>query len=246
MDKRGLAAEAAAEFTDKSGCKLMSRTIGGVEITDVRITRPQNGFQKGRYITLSGEPHAPEMTYLFRRALLQLIPDKGRLFAVGLGNPDITYDRLGAAVIRSVAARTGRRYSLCAIEADVAARTGIDSARLVRAAAREAKADCVIAFDSLSCAKPSGLGRTVQLSDAGIIPASGISHNGSGNGGKMPLTAETLGVPIVAVGVPLVTVLSSVTKNNADTGYHISRADVDVLVKIWAEVIGGALDSIVG
>lgn len=243
MDKRGLAAEAAAEFTDKSGCKLMSRTIGGVEITDVRITRPQNGFEKGRYITLSGEPHAPEMTYLFRRALLQLIPDKGRLFAVGLGNPDITYDRLGAAVIRSVAARTGRRYSLCAIEADVAARTGIDSARVVRAAAREANADCVIAFDSLSCVQPGGLGRTVQLSDAGIIPASGISHNGSG---KMPLTAETLGVPIVAVGVPLVTVLSSVTKNSADTGYHISRADVDVLVKIWAEVIGGALDGIVG
>lgn len=244
MDYRGLAAEAAKTFTDKNGFNVHSRTLGGVEITDVRITSPQRDFAKGRYITLSGEPHAREMTELFHRALLQMIPCKGRLFAVGLGNPDITYDRLGAAVIRSITARKGRRYSLCAIEADVAARTGMDSARLVRAAAREAHADCVIAFDSLSCVQPSGLGRTVQLSDAGIIPASGIAKGDKGR--KMPLNADTLGIPIAAVGVPLVTVLSSVTGNDKDTGYHINRADTDVLVKMWAEVIGGALDDIVG
>lgn len=241
MDYRGIAAEAAKTFSDKNSVTSRSRTIGGVEITDVRLTKPQRGFAKGRYITLSGEPHAREMTALLSRALRQLLPSRGRLLAVGLGNPDITYDRLGAQVIRSVTARDGGRYSLCAVEADVAARTGIDTARLVRAVAREIHADCVIAVDSLSCSAPSGLGATVQLSDSGLIAGSG-----TGKSDSTPLARDTLGVPIVAVGVPLVTTLSQITNSKGDSVYHIARSDTDTLVKIWAEVIGGALDDIVG
>lgn len=244
MDTRGLACETAEILTDKQGLKAVSHKIGEVNITDVSISEEGSKLAhrpSGRYITLEGEPSSVGMTALFRSALMQIIPPRGRLFAVGLGNPDVTYDSLGAVVIRSMTARKGNHYSLCAMETDVAVRTGMDSARLVRAAAREVRADCVIAFDSLSCCDPSKIGKTVQLTNSGIIPASGV-----GSTERMSLTRETLGIPIAAVGVPLMTMLSAVTGRSDDKAFHITTSDIDTQIKIWGEVLAGAMDMIVG
>ena len=246
MDKSGLAMEAARILTKKDGASVTARQIGEVKITDVKLSADaaeRIGRREGRYITLHGEPDAEGMTALLRRALLQLIPPRGRLFAAGLGNPDITQDSLGAACVRSMTARKGCRYSMAAIETDVAAKTGLETARLVKAAARELKADCVIAIDAFSCGDPSYIGKTVQLGSTGIIPGSGA---GSGKGADGELTPEHLGCSIVSVGVPTVTALSSVTHEQAHAKYLISPADIDTIIYMWAEVIGGAIDSIVG
>lgn len=242
MDRSGLAFEAAEILTRKDGVRAVTRSIGGVKITDVRITSAaavRVGKRAGRYITLEGEPSAAGMTALFRRALMQVIPPRGRLFAAGLGNPDITQDSLGAATVRSMAARRGRRYSLSAIETDVAVRTGLDTARLVKAAARELNADCVIAIDALACHDPRYIGRTVQISDAGMIPGGGAGES------RGELSRGRLGMPIAAVGVPTVTALSSVTGREADRSFLITAADIDVVVKMWAEVIGGGIEGLV-
>lgn len=242
MDKSGLAFEAAEILTRKDGVRAVTRTIGGVKITDVRITSAaavRVGKRAGRYITLEGEPSAAGMTALFRRALMQVIPPRGRLFAAGLGNPDITQDSLGAAAVRSMAARRGRRYSLSAIETDVAVRTGLDTARLVKAAAHELNADCVIAIDALACHDPRYIGMTVQVSDAGMIPGGGAGKS------RGELSRCRLGMPIAAVGVPTVTALSSVTGEKADKSFLITAADIDVVVKMWAEVIGGGIEGLV-
>lgn len=239
MDTRGLAAE-TAQSADNAGIHARTRRIGEVTITDVAISEEARASHPaGRYITLEGEPSAQGLSALIQRALLQILPQSGRLLAVGLGNPDITHDSLGARVVRSVTARSGRRYSLCAVETDVAARTGIDAARLVRAAARELHSDCVIAFDALSCAEPRRIGRTVQITDAGIIPGSGAGNS------RLGLTRRTLGIPIAAVGVPTITALSSVTGEPSDKRFHITTADIDALAAAWAEVLGGALDLLV-
>ncbi len=243
MDNRGLAVETAQTLTDTRGIHAITRRIGEVRITDVRISEEaQNraGRTAGRYITLEGEAHSQGMSALLQRAMMQVLPPKGKLFAVGLGNPDITHDRLGAQVVRSITPRTGRRYSLCAVETDVAARTGVDSARLVRAAARELGADCVIAFDALSCADPRRIGKTVQVTNAGLIPGSGAGKPRTG------LTRNTLGVPVAAVGVPTITALSSLTGSRDDDLFHVTTHDIDVLVKMWSEVLADALDLIIG
>mgnify|MGYP001026613766 FL=1 len=241
MDNSGLAFEAAEIFTQKDGVRAVTRTIGAVKITDVRITSAaaaRIGKHAGRYITLEGDPSASGMTALFRRALMQVIPPRGRLFAAGLGNSDITQDSLGAAAVRSMAARRGRRYSLSAIETDVAARTGLDTARLVKAAAHELNADCVIAVDALACHDPRYIGRTVQISDAGIIPGGGA---GEAHG---ELSRSRLCMPIAAVGVPTVTALSSVTGKSEDKAFLVTTGDIDAVVKMWAEVIGGGIGSL--
>lgn len=243
MDRNGLAFEAARILTKKDDASVITRQIGEVKITDVKLSEEaakRIGRRAGRYITLHGEPYAEGMTALLRRAVMQLIPPRGRLFAAGLGNPDVTQDSLGAVCVRSMTARKGGRYSMAAMETDVAAKTGLETARLVRAAAREIKADCVIAIDALSCNDPRYIGKTVQLGSTGIIPGSGTGLKGGG------LTAELLGCPIASVGVPTVTALSSVTHNDSDDKYLISPAYINTIINMWAEVIGGAIDSIVG
>ena len=156
-----------------SGGRTVTRTIGGVRITDIRIPEQERMIRPGRYITLEGDPSRNALPALLRRALEQILPTGGTILAAGLGNPDITRDSLGALAIRRLVPQRGSRYSLAAIETDVAARTGIETVSLVRAAAREIDAACVIAVDSLCCTSPERLCRTVQLSTAGITPGSG-------------------------------------------------------------------------
>lgn len=258
MDNTGLALEAARILTRADGAVAKTRRIGEVKITDVRLNADaaaRIGKREGRYITLHGEPHAAGMTALLHRALLQLIPPRGRLFAAGLGNPDVTPDRLGAAAVRSVintgnagaarAMRTGARYSLAAVETDVAARTGIETARLIKAVSRELKPDCVIVVDALSCCDPRFIGKTVQISSAGLAPGSGTGGAGNNASDDTSVTPELLRCPVASVGVPTVTALSSVTHRPADSGFLVTTPDIDTIINMWAEVIGGAIDSVI-
>lgn len=242
MNKEGLTLESAKILTKKDGAFVNSRRIGEVKIVDVRLSdaaAKSIGRRGGRYVTLYGSPRAAGMTALFRRALMQMLPPRGRLFAAGLGNPDVTQDSLGAECVRRLAARKGSRYSLAAVETDVAAKTGIDTARLVKAAARELKADCVIAIDSLSCEDPRYIGKTVQIGSAGLIPGSGAGITCGG------LSERELGCPVVAVGVPTVSKLSDITRDSADKKLLVSTADIDIIIGMWSEIIAAAIDSIV-
>lgn len=241
MDRSGLAIESAQFSGRPGGIRAVTRSIGGVKITDVRLTaeNARSGKAPGRYITLEGEPHAEGLTALLQRALTQMLPSRGRLFAVGLGNPDITADSLGALTVRGITARSGKRYRLSAIETDVASKTGLATARLVSAAAREIGADCVIAVDALACRDPRCIGKTVQITDAGIVPGGGADAAGG------EISQRTLGIPVAAVGVPTMTLLSSVTGSKADGVFHISAGDCDILIKMWAEIVSGAIDALI-
>lgn len=241
MDRTGLAMEAARIFTEIDGVSAVSRTIGGVKITDVKIcagAAREIGKNAGRYITLEGEPHDDGITALLRRAAAQFLPERGRVFIAGLGNPDIAPDSLGALSVRGLTKLRTKRFLLSAIETDVAAKTGLDTARLVRAAASELPADCLIVVDALSCGNPRYIGKTLQITDAGIIPGSGAGRR------KRELSRKTLGIPVAAIGVPLVTALPAITDNPDDSRFFVTTNDIDVIVRQWAEVISGALEEL--
>ena len=145
MKHSDLAVESAHIPAGTSGTRCVSRTIGGVKITDIRISNSAArtiSRRPGRYITLEGDPAGNALPALLKRALEQLLPPTGRILAAGLGNPDITRDRLGALTVRRLSAKSGKRYSLAAIETDVALHTGIETAALVRSAAREMEGPC--------------------------------------------------------------------------------------------------------
>lgn len=239
MNRTDLAMEAAEALADKRGARIVTRTIGGIKVTDLRAAEGGFGKPSGRYITLEGEPFSQGMTALLRRALEQLLPRGGVILAAGLGNPDVIYDSFGALTVRGLLAGRGQRHTLAAIETDIALRTGIETAALVRAAARELGAECVVAFDSLACRSPHRIGRAVQITDAGITPGSGVG------GDRKELSSATVGVRTVVVGVPLMAELSSLTRRDADSGYAVTSGDVSVVVRLWAEAAAEALNELV-
>ena len=126
MKHSDLAVESAHIPAGTSGTRYVSRTIGGVKITDIRISNSAArtiSRHPGRYITHAGAPAGNALPALLKRALEQLLPPTGKILAAGLGNPDITRDRLGALPVRRLSAKSGTRYSLAAIETDVSLHT---------------------------------------------------------------------------------------------------------------------------
>ena len=237
MKHSDLAVESAHIPAGTSGTRCVSRTIGGVKITDIRISNSAARTiprRPGRHITLEGDPAG-----LLKRALEQLLPPTGKILAAGLGNPDITRDRLGALTVRRLSAKSGKRYSLAAIETDVALHTGIETAALVRSAAREMGACAIIAVDSLCCDDPGRLYRTVQLTDAGITPGSGAAAPRRG------LSERSTGIPVIAVGVPSAALLSSITGDQAHQRFLAAPSDEDVQSLIWADCIAAAISAVI-
>lgn len=232
--------EAAKGVGSISGTKVLRRRFGAAVITDVRISvgdAARIGKTAGRYITIEGEPSEHAVAMLLQRALEQLLPRKGVILAAGLGNPDIMHDSLGARVVRGLVCG-GARRRFVAVETDIAANTGIETAKMVRAVSREIGADCVLAIDALACENPLRIGKTVQISDTGIQPGSGVTE-------KSPaLTAAYAGAPVIAVGVPMVSELSGLTDNKRHGGYLVSAVDENILTEQWSRIIAQAINGL--
>ena len=198
-------------------------SIDGVDAVTVTLGRDdeRTGKKAGRYITAGiGRVWETEREAFERAAnaaakllsrLLPPCPESGGCFlAVGLGNGAITSDAVGPrAVSKMLVTRHIKRSDpdlflnagfgcLAAIAPGVLGQTGMESSDLVRGAVKACGAHCVIAVDALASRRLSRLGTTLQLTDTGISPGSGVYNSRHG------LDPQTLGVPVVAVGVPTV------------------------------------------
>lgn len=242
MKKSDLSIESARISSGLPGVRSVCRNIGGVKITDIHIPKeitPSLNHPAGRYITLEGDPTGSALPALLKRAIEQLLPEQGLILAAGLGNPDITRDSLGALTVRRLVPQKGNHYSLAAVETDVAVRTGIETVRMVRAIAEEMNAACVLAIDSLCCNSPARLCRTVQLSTAGITPGSGTAAP------RREISHKTIGIPVIAAGVPTAALLSSVTGNPSHKKYLAAPTDEDVELKLWSQCISDAVNAVI-
>ena len=189
------------------------------------------GRQKGRYLTLEHlTPHVPAdtlraQTEELAAELRQFLPVRGAVTVAGLGNQDITPDALGPMTAGQILATRHLRRELSAVDTETAflrdlrpvsvlsngvlGQTGIETAELITALRETVQPACIIAVDALACSELSRLGTTVQISDAGISPGSGVQNR------RAELSARTLGVPVIAVGVPTVVDLHTVVRQAA-------------------------------
>lgn len=124
---------------------------------------------------------------------------KRKILIVGLGNEKATPDALGPLTTGQIAIKE----NVICIVPGVLAQTGMETYKIVKGIVREEKPDLVIAIDSLAARNTSRVATTVQITDTGITPGSGIGNH------RMGLNKETLGIPVIAVGVPMV--VNSVT-----------------------------------
>lgn len=133
------------------------------------------------------------------------------ILIVGMGNREVTPDALGPRVIdnmfitRHIIKEYGK-YAFCdenvskisGIVPGVMAQTGMECLEIVRGVVRETKPDIVITVDALAARNAKRLGRTIQLTDTGITPGSGIGNH------RHALNEKSVGVPVISLGVPTV------------------------------------------
>lgn len=161
------------------------------------------------------------------RALLDA-DEKKNILAVGLGNPRLTTDSLGAQTIEGLATsppecRGSRR--LMAIAPDVTGNTGIITADAVGAYVDRINPDALIVIDSLRARSIARLASTVQISDGGIVPGSGVG------GGRGEISREALGIPVISIGVPTVVSASTLVSDViSKQGGEIERSELSAML----------------
>ena len=253
-----------------------------IQLSEV-VIRTQEAAQSldkpcGTYLTLECallREHDPDariaMANLLGAELSRLLaPSEGApVLVVGLGNRGVTPDSLGPAAIdktlvtrhmlSSEYARSGMR-SVCAIAPGVLGVTGVETVEMVESLAEKLHPHAIVCIDSLAARDSARIGCTVQISNTGIQPGSGVGNH------RRPLTRESLGVDVIAVGVPTVIYAATLARDafallagdmqkdealgamerelrDTDLGNLIvTPRDIDAIVKNCATLIAGGIN----
>ena len=261
-----LALERAEELPLQEGI-FMRRRGQAFNITEIEIDSDAHGAAigrgKGRYLTLEtaqlhhAAPQLRAQAAELAEELRRFIPE-GAVLIAGLGNAEITPDALGPMTAGRVLATRHLRQELQENDPDtdflrtlrpvsvlangVLGQTGIETAELIAALRETVKPACIIAIDALACSELSRLGTTVQISDAGISPGSGVQNR------RAELSKQTLGLPVIALGVPTVVDLHTIIKDAgcqaADRlpNMMVTPRDIDKLLHHAAKLLALSLN----
>ena len=186
------------------------------------------------------------------------------VLVAGLGNGEMTSDALGPETVKKIAvtrhlmggvlkvgAYSSNACEVSAVIPGVLASTGIETAELLRGVALSVRPDVILAVDSLAARSPRRLARTVQLSESGISPGSGIGNH------RRALNRETLGIPVIALGVPTVihsaTLIRDALEQYQDKeidlkrlgtakGFFVTPKETDLLIRSASALLAYAID----
>ena len=209
----------------ESAARALGKAVGTYMTLECQAVRQRDLDARLAMANLLGE----EIARMFHRE------GDAPVLVVGLGNRRITPDSLGPQTIdRTLVTRhmfqelpeyaDPRMRSVCALAPGVLGITGIETMEMVEALCASLHPQAIICVDSLSARSASRIGAAVQLTDAGIQPGSGVGNH------RKSLTRETLGVPVIAVGVPTVIYAATLAR--------------DAMESLSADVSGEALDSV--
>ena len=247
------------------GVQISEWETGGVTLTEVKIETDEGarllGKPVGLYVTLECEgvkrrnvEARRAMSALLGEELARLLPDDNGapVLVAGLGNRTVTPDSLGPLTVdRTLVTRhlyaerpelTRRGMTpVCAVAPGVLGVTGVETSEMVRAIAQAVRPRAVVAVDSLAARAVSRVASTVQLTDTGIRPGSGVGNH------RAALTAETLGAPVLAVGVPMVIYAATIARDafgllSKDDDSPEHEQALDAMAK---ELLSGALGEMI-
>ncbi len=179
------------------------------------------GKPMGTYVTLEApamtepeEDYHQEISDILAAQIRDVLPDPDKeqsILVVGLGNREVTADSLGPNVADNlfvnrhivkeygkVAYNRSKMHLVSSLVPGVMAKTGMESAEIIKGVIKETKPDVVIVIDALAARSTKRLNRTIQITNTGIHPGSGVGNH------RNAITQETLNVPVLALGVPTV------------------------------------------
>ena len=215
--------EINAQAGREDGIRTEEETIDGFLVTTVHVSEGEGERlatkKAGTYINvdvgkswlLASEGFAA-LVALLAGQLRRLFPSgfSGSALVVGLGNYDITADSIGPKAVEKVVVTRHLRTlnpqlyksagfgDLCAFAPGVLGQTGMESAEIVHSIVEAVRPALIVAIDALASRRLARLATTVQLCDTGIYPGAGVSNR------RSELSKETLGVPVISIGVPTV------------------------------------------
>ena len=262
MEAHQLWREKAGETTKLSGVSAREEELEGFPLTRVEILDQEGaralGKPEGTYLTLDVSPLWRREEDAFPRAvravaalLGPLLPEEGPVLAAGLGNQAMTPDALGPRsldhllVTRHLGEALPQLRPVAGLGAGVLGTTGMEVAEWVRGAAEQVGPAAVIVVDALAARDLERLCATVQIADTGLVPGSGVGNH------RMALNRETLGVPVISVGVPTVVDAETIARdllgeagavpkalNGRGRRFFVTPESIDQKIRDLSKVLG--------
>ncbi len=253
-----LADEARELHPEAEGILEESEEDGGIKIVRITVESEKAakaiGKSQGRYVTLDAPALTERSLELFTRmskrlglelrALFPKLDANSSILVVGLGNRSITPDALGPRTVEQVyVTRHVTQYMpdafsrpVCAVSAvspGVLGVTGIETMEVVRGVVEHVAPDIILVIDSLASRRAARISTTIQLTDTGLCPGSGVGNAREG------INRETFHTPVIALGIPMVVYASTITQDTIslmanETGLH---EDEEKLKALAARVI---------
>lgn len=244
VENREIYKEAYKE--DSKGVDIEKEENDNYTVTRIKVLNEEGSknLQKaiGTYITIdvpalnkSDEDLKDEISQLVAKEIKALGKNKpnSKTLIIGLGNWNITPDSLGPRVVERVLVT--RQYfvnynkeidetvaNVAALSPGVMGITGIETVEIVKGVVEKVKPDLVIAVDALASRKMERISTTIQISDTGISPGAGVGNN------RMELTEKTLGVPVIAIGIPTVVDAATIVNDTLDLIIESLKKEAEV------------------
>nr|WP_314458550.1 GPR endopeptidase [uncultured Clostridium sp.] len=206
------------KILDEKGSKAMGKPIG----TYITLEADQ--------LSLKDEDYHREVSEELSAQIAKLLEGKDfkkpdfHVLVAGLGNSSVTPDSLGPRVLKNLQVTRHLKVQygedfwrgktmpvISGIAPGVMAQTGMETAEILKGIIKETKPDLIIAIDALAARSVKRLGTTIQLTDTGIHPGSGVGNH------RHSLTKESLGVPVMAIGVPTVVGAAAIVHDTVTT-----------------------------
>ncbi|MDO5539165.1 MAG: GPR endopeptidase [Eubacteriales bacterium] len=204
------------------------------------------GKPVGNYITLEApnmsaedEDYHREISAVLAGHLRKLMGEEEQtVLVVGLGNREVTPDALGPSVVGNLkitrhivreygkASLEGVKKLVSAIVPGVMAQTGMETLEIIKGVVEETKPQIVIVIDALAARSTKRLNRTIQITDTGINPGSGVGNHRNG------INQEVLGVPVIAIGVPTVVDAATIVNDSVEQAAETKEKSQSIREKI--------------
>ena len=243
------------------GVEQIVETSQNVKIIKTRIVN-ENGAKAlgrpvGEYVTLEhSQMLIPENANVIRPILVdelkKLILNQKSVLVVGLGNKNISPDAVGPMVADKIIATRHFKGeiakslglgSVSVIAPGVLGQTGVEVFEIIRSIAREIKPNLIIAVDALAARSVGRLGTTIQLTNTGISPGSGVQNK------RAEISQKTLKIPVIALGIPTVVDMETIIYEMCDSSkpspvksMMVTPRNVDQIIDRSSNLISSAIN----
>ncbi len=231
-------------LSEIDGIKVENKVEDGVTTTVVDVLN-ENGKEAvkkdiGRYITIDInetidlKEDSDKIAKVLSNSINSMIDNdfKKSILVVGLGNESVTPDSLGPKVIKNINVTRhilnfakdlveSNTRSVSAIAPGVLGTTGIETSEIVLSIVKSVKPDILIVIDNLASSSIHRIGNTIQLSNTGITPGSGVRNKREG------INKDTVGIPVIAIGVPSVVDMATITNEAIDKMLYTAKEEIN-------------------